>query len=713
MSILLRLGALALVAWGLLEPRFRDAEGIPTGAICLPISLAAASAVAGLAWRTPWRRPALWFALALSGQAVSLQLIDAGPRLHYQHYHSLTRILAYQPWHLLFVMFQTALVAIGLSGRWAVIRRWLSQNLRWWQLAGVTAVFWATAATVSEEPRRYLLELAFAAFLQTVSLGNVILLAWSLPGDALGGVHKRLSQWLESPAGTRGGLDPFAVAAAVWVTLAAACLNVGSYERHPHIPDEVVYLIHARYFAEGKLTLPAPPVPEAFEVDLMDLDGDRWFSPVPPGWPALLAIGVLLGVPWLVNPVLAGANTLAAWFLIRELYGLRTARLAALLLALSPWHVFMGMNFMTHTAALTCGLMVAVGMLLVQRKRVVVGGLLAGVGTGFAVLIRPLEGFTLGIVAAAWMLGGVVRRRVPVQVLASYAVAGMLMSGVALAYNRMLTGNPLKFPIMAYTDKRYGPNSNALGFGPDRGLGWPIDPNPGHSPFDALVNSNLNLFSINIELFGWSTGSLLLVALFVFAAKFRPADWMMVAVCAAIFTVHFFYYFSGGPDFGARYWFLMLVPCIVFAVRALEWLCDRLGSAAGARALLAVGALALMAVVNYFPWRAVDKYHHYEYMRPDVRELSRKHNFGRSLILVRGQGHPDYASAAVYNPLDWHAAAPIYAWDRSAEVRRRVLAAYFDRPVWVLEGPSLTAGGFRVRAGPLRAEHFLTSEADR
>ncbi|MCS6954394.1 MAG: glycosyltransferase family 39 protein [Bryobacterales bacterium] len=711
MSVLLRLAALGLVAWGLLDPRFRDAEGIPTGAICLPVSLAATSAVLALAWRTSWRKPGLWLALALAGQAVSLQLIDAGPRLHYQHYQTLSWILAYQPWHLLFLVCQTILVARGFRGRWGAVLGWLSRHLRWWQIAGVAAVFWLTAATVSEDKRRYVIELAFAAFLQTVSLGNVVLFAWSLPKDAVDRLRERLRRWLE-PSASAGGLDPFAIGAALWVTSAAAFLNVVSYERHPHIPDEVVYLIHARYFAQGKLSLPAPPVPEAFEVDLMDLEGDRWFSSVPPGWPAVLAIGVLLGVPWLVNPVLAGVNTLGAWYLIRELYDPRVARLTALLLAVSPWHVFMGMNFMTHTATLTCGLAVGIGLLLAQRRRAWLGGLLAGLGSGWALLIRPLEGFILGLFAAGWIGASILRRRVSVVTLMACATAGILLSVSALAYNRILTGDPLRFPIMAYTDERYGPNANALGFGPDRGMGWPLDPNPGHSLFDALVNSNLNLFSMNIELFGWSTGSLLLLAVFLMTRKWRPVDAIMLAVCVAVFTAHLFYFYSGGPDFGARYWFLMLVPCIVFAIHGMDWLGGALGLGKDVYVMLAVASLALMALVNYFPWRAVDKYHHFEYMRPDVRELSCKHNFGRSLVLVRGQGHPDYASAAAYNPLDWHAPAPLYAWDRSAEARRRVVEAYSDRPVWIVEGPSLTGQGFRVVAGPVQSSELLAAETN-
>jgi hypothetical protein len=78
-------------------------------------------------------------------------------------------------------------------------------------------------------------------------------------------------------------------------------------------------------------------------------------------------------------------------------------------------------------------------------------------------------------------------------------------------------------------------------------------------------------------------------------------------------------------------------------------------------------------------------------------------------VLVRGKRHPDYHSAAVYNPIDLTAAEPIYARDLGAESRARVLDAYPNRPVWILDGPSVrhdsvdVSGAFsaaRVRALP-------------
>src|SRR5690606_8209702 len=149
----------------------------------------------------------------------------------------------------------------------------------------------------------------------------------------------------------------------------------------------------------------------------------------------------------------------------------------------------------------------------------------------------------------------------------------IMVGALVLPYNQHLTGSPTAFPIMEYTDLHYGPGTNALGFGPNRGLGWPgLDPIPGHGAVDVAVNANFNLFQTNTELHGWATGSLGILALFLLAGPKRREDWWMVAVIVAVAGIHSFYYFSGGPDFGARYWYLILLPCLVLTARGLEWL---------------------------------------------------------------------------------------------------------------------------------------------
>jgi 4-amino-4-deoxy-L-arabinose transferase-like glycosyltransferase len=636
--------------------------------------------------------------------------------VHYQHYRVTSESLGRAgPLVLAALIAQTLVVVIALARLWPAVRVWVARHLRWWQLAGIALVFGLGSAALSRDLRVYATELAFATFLQTLNLGTIILAVAALPTGALAWLERSVTSVLghfgAGADGEPGGLDRFALAAAAWVALVAAALSALAYGRHPHVPDEVGYILHARYFAQGMIALPAPPVPAAFDVDLMTFEPERWYSPVPPGWPAVLAVGARLGAAWLVNPVLAGLNVLLTYLVVRELYPRRTARAAVLLLCVSPWYLFMGMNFMTHMLALACALAAALSVARSRRDGRLGRLLLGGLAIGVVSLIRPLEGLAVAGLLGLWALG--IRGR-PVRIAPAFALAlGATLTGaLTLPYNRALTGEARTFPIMAYFDRYYGAGSNDLGFGPIRGVGWTgLDPFPGHGLRDVLVNANLNAFSVNVELLGWSTGSLILIALVVFSRGLRRPDSLMLVAIAGVVAIHSFYYFSGGPDFGARYWWLIIVPCVVLTVRGMEvlaaWLLPRDVRSAehpGRRAVAAVGALGLMAVINYVPWRAVDKYHHYRNMRPELRALARTNDFGRGIVLVRGRRHPDYASAAVYNPLDLRANAPIYVWDRSPEVRARVLEAYPDRPVWLVDGPSVTGRGFRVVAGPLSVE---------
>ena len=295
-----------------------------------------------------------------------------------------------------------------------------------------------------------------------------------------------------------------------------------------------------------------------------------------------------------------------------------------------------------------------------------------------------------------------------------------MFGALVLPYNESLTGRPLAFPIQAYDDEHFGRNSDAYGFGPHVGMGWALQPFPsqGHTPLAGLVNANLNAFSTNIELFGWSTGSIILATLILVTGKKQRGDYLMIAVITATVALYFPYYFSGGPDFGARYWYLIIVPLAVLTVRGIDVLREKVDGLsadnriAGMRVIAAVVVLCLFAMVNYFPWRSLDKYYHYLDMRPDIASLANTHSFGRSLVLVQGDSYPDYASATVFNSLNLSSNATVYAWDRNPQVRAAVIQAYADRPIWIVAGPTLTHAGYRVVAGPLSAKQVLSGQAE-
>lgn len=699
--------AAAIVVAAFQSSLCRTTEGSLNGVFAAAIAAAAAVLLAALGAATSWSRTALWLSLAIAGQAAALQLIDAGIRVHYQHYRLPAEAWSdpFLRWMLLVSGIQALVVAIGLLRRRVAILAWLRAGRRALLLAAAIAVCGCVAAAVSRDPRYYVAEVALATVIELVNAGNILLAMLALPAGRL----KRLAGRFDSVLGAPDvsgplAVDRFALLAALWVTVAAALLAWFAYQKHPHVADEVAYVYHARYFAAGKLTMAPPPVVPGFEMDLMEYQPDKWYAVPPAGWPAVLALGVALGVPWLVNPLLGGLNILLSYLFLGELYPRRTARIAVLLLCVSPWHVFLAMSYMNHTVAMTFLLLAFLGVARARRTGMARWAWVAGFGIGGGALVRPLDGLIVGALAGAWAIG-IGGKRLRLTSLAALAAAAVLTGAITLPYNRMLIGTAAGSPIMRYMDEHHGRNSNAYGFGADRGMGWATDAYPGHTPFESLINDELNGSSLNTELFGWSTGSLALMALLVFSGGARKPDLLMLAACCVTVVAYMPYWGNGGGDFGARYWFVMLVPCAALTARGLERLEGWLGHEGreDARATAAVAALCALALLTYFPWRSFDKYYHYLRMRPDVLTLARENHFGRSLVLVRGESFPDYASAGVYNPIDLHADAPVYGWDRSPEVRAALLHAYSDRPVWILDGPSLTGAGYRIASGPLQA----------
>jgi hypothetical protein len=574
----------------------------------------------------------------------------------------------------------------------------------------VALVFMLSSATVSKEFHVYLREVLFAGLVQALNLANIILVAKAIPDETLIWLKQRFDRVpgpLQNEALEKAvRVDRYALSAAACVTGIAALLSFFVYQRHPHVPDEVLYLFQSRCFTNGIASVPAPAVPEAFSFYMVPYASERWYSIFPPGWPAVLALGVLCGVPWVVNPVLAGINMLLVYVLLGEIYGRRTARVALILLATSPWHVYMAMNFMSHTLTLTCMMIAWISVWRARTSGKTLWGWVGGGGIGMLSLVRPLDGLIVaGILGLSAM--GLDGKRIKIASMAGLILGAAIVGSLALPYNKILTGDPMKSPLEAYYEEYFGPKANALGFGPERGLGWAIDPFPGHSPLDALVNANLNTFAVNIELFGWSTGSLFIIILFLFSGQIRRNDWLMFIAILGVLGVYSLYWFAGGPDFGARYWYLILIPLVAVTALGIQWLEKSIETGAltsgvmGTRITVMVLSLCFLSVVNFFPWRAIDKYYHYREMRPDIRSLAKSYDFGKSLVLIRGTSETDYLSAWVYNPLDPRADAPVYAWDKNLEVSAKVMAAYPDRPVWIVDGPSVTMAGYRLIEGPM------------
>lgn len=687
---------------------------------CLPFAAGIGLVLCGSLLNTMWLRSAVWSAVALVGQAATLQMIDAGRRIHFQHYRTIPELLANDLLPLTLFAAQAVIVLAALSHDASKIRSWVADKIGWVRVLFILVFLVLAGAAVTPEPSIYLTSILVAGAVTIVSFLNVYLIGRSIPEGSNGKIWGRVAEFLGGSAHAtdpKARLDRFVIGLSLFVMVLTGLLSYFVYQSHPHIPDETQYVFQAKYMAAGQLTVTPPAVPEAFSMYMVPYQDERWYSIFSPAYPAVLSVGVAAGVMWLVNPLLSGLCILLAYLFFQNVYSRSFARVAVILLACSPWFIFTGMSLMSHTFALACSLGAAYLLTVALKRDRWSFALGAGLLIGVASLIRPLDGLILAALLGAWALiaSETIRRKL---LNCTAMVVGTIATGsLVFPYNRTVTGSWMAMPLDVYYDKYFWHGVMSLGFGPNRGMGWGLDAFPGHSPLEAVINTALNIFQVNTELLGWGIGSLALAVLAIVAGKVGRKDiWAIVCIAAVTGSYSLFWY-HGGPDFGARYWFVCIIPMIALTVRGLELISERLGGSTDENTFLARPVTAAAAVLcgvtllSYLPWRASDKYYHYLEMQPGVETLARENSFGRSLVLVRGDEHPDYQSAWIYNPLNFDGDGPLYASDKNNQLRTDLLKAYSDRPVWVIDGPTITGSGYKVAGGPFRADDLLAASA--
>jgi hypothetical protein len=225
----------------------------------------------------------------------------------------------------------------------------------------------------------------------------------------------------------------------------------------------------------------------------------------------------------------------------------------------------------------------------------------------------------------------------------------------------------------------------------------------------VVLNLNKNLFMVNIDLFGWPMGSLVFLWLAFGLGRWNRADAVTLAVPASYIVGYSAFYFSGGPDLGARYWYPILAAFALLSVRGIHMTSAALSSRkalsySGTR----IGAFIVVATVSaigvMLPWRAATKYYRYRGVTGEVRELAVSHHFEHGLVFVRAmENGRDFQSAFILNPRTLDDFGTVYAYDAGPANRAAVVTHYADRPVWVIGRVQDAAGEqpFRIIAGPL------------
>ncbi len=227
----------------------------------------------------------------------------------------------------------------------------------------------------------------------------------------------------------------------------------------PSIHDEFSYLLMADTFAHGRLANPPHPMWMSFESFHVN-----WFpkyaSMYPPAQGFALALGQILGHPWIGVLLSEAAMCAAILWMLQGWLPARWAFLGGALAALKLGIASYWMNSYWGGASAAIGGALVLGALPRIARRAKIGDVVF-LGLGILILAnsRPYEGFLFCIPAALWFvwwLAGKIKSPMPLRVRVGQVllplVAMLLLTAAFMGYyNWRLTGNPLLLPHVLNT----------------------------------------------------------------------------------------------------------------------------------------------------------------------------------------------------------------------------------------------------------------------
>jgi hypothetical protein len=430
--------------------------------------------------------------------------------------------------------------------------------------------------------------------------------------------------WARRPRATSVALS---IAALVLYAVTARVV----FDGRPLLIDEIAQTFQARQFAHGRIAGVLDSVPELFSAPHLVERSGRVFSQFPPGGPAVLSLGILVGAPWLAVP-LCGA--LAVWFFIAFARGIEPDRpgvslLASVLFAFAPFMVFMSGSQMNHVPTLlgVCGALAAferaTGIGISQHRRAAYA-LLCGLALGFAATVRPVDAAAFALPIGVCLLWYALRDREMIMPLVTSGIGVGIPVGLMLWFNAHTTGAPLLFGYEALWGK-----GHELGF---HAAPWGI----AHTPARGVELVSIYFLQLQTYLFETPVPSLVgcVVALSL-APRLRRMDGVLLAG-SGLLVAFYFAYWHNGFYLGPRFFVCLLPALALWTARFIpEWR-TRWGRGFSYRALVAtVVASVFVSLAVSVPLRAREHRQLLRPMRWDVEAAARAAGVHDAIVFVR------------------------------------------------------------------------------
>lgn len=476
------------------------------------------------------------------------------------------------------------------------------------------------------------------------------------------------------------------------------------FEQVPHLEDEVAYLFQAQVFAIGRAYVDAPFHTNCFFAPfVLDYQGHR-FGKYPPGWPALLSVGLRMGQGWWVNAACAAVIVALVFRLAREIHSPLTGAVAAGLGSTSPFLLLLSGSFMSHTSCLafvtaftwcywrTCPHAFARD----NRRRgpqdrsqpSEAWSLAAGLMLGCAFVIRPYTAIAVALPAgihALWRLA----RCAEWKRVWFIALGCVPLTVIVPLFNAIWTGDPFLSPYVLFWPY------DRPGFGPGHGV-----LESGNTVWLGLSSVAASIGLLATHLHGWPAMSLTFVVLLFMFRPRRFGDLFLVSSALSLIMAYTLYWTSGSV-FGPRYAHEITSALLVLSAGGITHV-GRWARHRGPRWqwALSIGLIVLVGVslFIYLPGQCRE-YHGLYGITASSREILEEAGLRDALVIVdRGRGWWDYAVAFSMNEPTLTGDV-VYASECSP-LTDELLARYPDRTVYRFDGRHVLPYGGKDGGAP-------------
>lgn len=467
----------------------------------------------------------------------------------------------------------------------------------------------------------------------------------------------------------------------------------------PGIHDEYSYLLLGDTLAHGRLANPPHPMWMSFETFHVN-----WFptysSKYPPAQGAVLALGQLLGHPWIGVLLSAAAMCAAILWMLQAWLPARWAFLGGALVALKFGIASYWINsYWGGAVAATGGALVLGAMPRIVRSARIRDGLLLGLGIAILANSRPYEGLLLSVPAAGWFLWwlagktkshATARTRI-VRVFAPLTVVLLLTVGFMGYYNWRLTGNAFLFPY-SLNSRTYRTTGLFLWDRPKEPIqynneqfedfynGWERE-DYRNTWQDVLKVSVEKLTRSGSTYFWW--GALLLLPSLPFV--FLDRKMRLPLLIFLIGTAGFLVLIWSMPHYAAALTsvvFLLLVQAIRH-LRTIRFHGYRLGLAVSWAVFFLLVTDVGLSVKN----RACDQLEWTCQGDPSRAAIAKTllNTPGKQLVMVRYEEDHNLHDEWVYNGAEIDAAKVLWARELDPAQNAKLFAYFKDRQVWLVE----------------------------